>query len=207
MFSIIQAAGWPVWPLLVCSVIALALILERLYSLRAERIAPPQLLEEVLTACKSQVPSGDTIDKIADHSVLGELLASGLRLKLAEPDCNAEALRFQLESTGRTLSHRLERFLPALATIASAAPLLGLLGTVIGMIEIFGAQTPGGNQPAQLAHGISVALYNTALGLLIAIPTLIAWRYLRSCVDAYVLTLEMASERLAQHLLRLPAKR
>ena len=94
-----------------------------------------------------------------------------------------------------------------MATIASAAPLLGLLGTVIGMIEIFGAQTPGGNQPAQLAHGISVALYNTALGLLIAIPTLIAWRYLRTCVDSHVMTLEMAAERLVQHLLRLSAKR
>ena len=206
MFSIIQAAGWPVWPLLFCSVLALALILERLYSLRAQRVAPAQLLEEVLTACKSQVPSAETIEKIAQHSVLGELLASGLQLKRLEPHCSAEALRFQLESTGRTLAHRLERFLPALATIASAAPLLGLLGTVIGMIEIFGAQTPGSNQPAQLAHGISVALYNTALGLLIAIPTLIAWRYLRTCVDGYVMALELAGERLAQHLLRLPAR-
>jgi len=206
LFSIIQAAGWPVWPLLFCSVMALALILERLYSLRAQRVVPPQLLEEVLTACKTQVPSAETIEKIAQHSVLGELLASGLQLKRLEPHCSEEALRFQLESAGRTLAHRLERFLPALATIASAAPLLGLLGTVIGMIEIFGAQTPGSNQPAQLAHGISVALYNTALGLLIAIPSLIAWRYLRTCVDGYVLALELAGERLAQHLLRLPAK-
>ena len=207
LFSIIQAAGWPVWPLLLCSVVALALILERLYSLRTSRIAPPQLLEEVLAACKSQVPSLETIDKIAQHSMLGEMLASGLRLKQQEPVCTEQALRAQMESTGRALAHRLERYLPALATIASAAPLLGLLGTVIGMIEIFGAQAPGGNQPAQLAHGISVALYNTALGLLIAIPTLIAWRYLRTCVDSHVMTLEMAAERLVQHLLRLPAKR
>jgi biopolymer transport protein ExbB len=207
LFSIIQAAGWPVWPLLLCSVVALALILERLYSLRALRVAPPQLLEEVLTACKTQLPSAESIERIAQHSVLGELLASGLQLRHQDPHCSEEALRFQLESTGRTLAHRLERFLPALATIASAAPLLGLLGTVIGMIEIFGAQTPGSNQPAQLAHGISLALYNTALGLLIAIPTLIAWRYLRTCVDGYVLSLELAGERLAQQLLRLPAKR
>lgn len=149
----------------------------------------------------------ETIDKIAHHSVLGELLASGLRLKHQNPDCGEEALRWELMAKGRLLAHRLERFLPALATLASAAPLLGLLGTVIGMIEIFGAQSPGGNQPAQLAHGISVALYNTALGLLIAIPTLIAWRFFRTTVDSHVLTLELAGERLLQHLLRLPGKR
>ena len=102
------------------------------------------------------------------------------------------------------MAHRLERYLPALATIASAAPLLGLLGTVIGMIEIFGSQAPAGSlsggNPAQLAHGISVALYNTAFGLIVAIPALILWRYFRARVDGYVLELELAAERFARHL-------
>ncbi len=110
-----------------------------------------------------------------------------------------------MEASGRTVAHRLERYLPALATIASAAPLLGLLGTVIGMIEIFGSQSPangavGSGNPAQLAHGISIALYNTAFGLIVAIPTLIFWRYFRSRVDGYLLNLELSGERFARHL-------
>ena len=108
-----------------------------------------------------------------------------------------------MEGTGRTVAHRMERYLSALATIASAAPLLGLFGTVVGMIEIFGSQAPGGStggNPAQLAHGISIALYNTAFGLMIAIPALIFWRYFRSQVDAYLLTLELSAERLSRHL-------
>ncbi len=111
-----------------------------------------------------------------------------------------------MEGTGRAVAQRLEKYLNALATIASAAPLLGLLGTVIGMIEIFGSQgssATGQGNPAQLAHGISIALYNTAFGLIVAIPTLIFWRYFRSRVDAYLLTLELASEQFVRHLLRL----
>jgi biopolymer transport protein ExbB len=106
-----------------------------------------------------------------------------------------------MEGVGREVAHRMERYLSVLATIASAAPLLGLLGTVIGMIEIFGSQSPNsGTNPAQLAHGISVALYNTAFGLIVAIPSLIFWRYFRARVDAYLLTLELASERFFRHL-------
>jgi biopolymer transport protein ExbB len=115
-------------------------------------------------------------------------------------------LRASMESTGRAVAHRLERYLSALATIASAAPLLGLLGTVIGMIEIFGSQAPGGatgGNPAQLAHGISTALYNTAFGLIVAIPSLIFWRYFRTRVDDYLLTLELSAERFARHLISL----
>ena len=109
-----------------------------------------------------------------------------------------------MEGTGRLVAHRLEKYLNALATIASAAPLMGLFGTVVGMIEIFGSQSPAGGatggNPAQLAHGISVALYNTAFGLIIAIPALIFWRYFRATVDNHLLTLELASERLVRHL-------
>src|SRR4029453_13512730 len=112
--------------------------------------------------------------------------------------------RASMEHTGRAVAHRLERYLSALATIASAAPLLGLLGTVIGMIEIFGSQAPSGGatggNPGQLAHGISVALYNTAFGLIVAIPSLIFWRYFRGRVDEFLLTLELSAERFARHL-------
>jgi biopolymer transport protein ExbB len=108
-----------------------------------------------------------------------------------------------MEATGRKVAHRLEQYLNALATIASAAPLMGLFGTLVGMIEIFGSQAPGGStggNPAQLAQGISIALYNTAFGLVVAIPSLIFWRYFRARVDAYLLTLELAAEQLARHL-------
>ncbi|MES2936733.1 MAG: MotA/TolQ/ExbB proton channel family protein [Pseudomonadota bacterium] len=204
MFSIIQAAGWPIWPLVACSVLALALIIERFVSLKTAKVAPANLLEEALTVSRSAVPTPDVVRQLEQNSALGEVLASGLRALNADPRCTDADLRASMESTGRAVAHRLERYLNALATIASAAPLLGLLGTVIGMIEIFGSQsasggTTGGN-PAQLAHGISVALYNTAFGLIVAIPALIFWRYFRGRVDEYLLALELAAERFARHL-------
>lgn len=204
MFSIIQAAGWPIWPLIACSILALALIIERFLSLKTEKITPPKLLDETLLISRQTVPALDIVAQLEKNSALGEVLASGFRALHANPRCSEEDLRASMEASGRAVAHRLERYLSALATIASAAPLLGLLGTVIGMIEIFGSQTPtggapGGN-PAQLAHGISVALYNTAFGLIVAIPALIFWRYFRARVDAYLLTLELAADRLARHL-------
>lgn len=204
MFSIIQAAGWPIWPLIACSILALALVIERFLSLKTEKITPPKLLDETLLISRQTVPALDIVAQLEQNSALGEVLASGFRALHANPRCSEEDLRASMEASGRAVAHRLERYLSALATIASAAPLLGLLGTVIGMIEIFGSQTPtggapGGN-PAQLAHGISVALYNTAFGLIVAIPSLIFWRYFRARVDAYLLTLELAADRLARHL-------
>ena len=207
MFSIIQAAGWPIWPLIACSVLALALIIERFISLKTDKIAPPKLLEEVLSVSRITVPAPDVVVHLSQNSALGEVLASGLRALNSNPRCSEDDLRAAMEGTGRLVAHRLERYLSALATIASAAPLMGLFGTVVGMIEIFGSQTSvggaAGGNPAQLAHGISVALYNTAFGLIVAIPSLIFWRYFRARVDAYVLTLELASEHLARHLNRL----
>ena len=187
-----------------CSVLALALVIERFVSLKTAKIAPPRLLDEVLNVSRSAVPAPAVVAQLAQNSALGEVLASGLRALNHNPRCNESDLRSAMEGTGRMVAHRLERYLAALATIASAAPLMGLFGTVVGMIEIFGSQSPtggatGGN-PAQLAHGISVALYNTAFGLIIAIPSLIFWRYFRARVDAYLLTLELASESLARHL-------
>ena len=203
MFSIIQAAGWPIWLLIASSIVALALIIERLYHLRVARVAPPTLLDEVLGVSKTSLPTADVVNKLADNSVLGSVLAAGLRSVMAEPRISEIALRQSLEHAGRIAVHQTERYLTALGSIASAAPLLGLFGTIIGMIEIFGAQAPSGiTNPAQLAHGISVALYNTAFGLIIAIPSLMFYRYFRTRVDAFQLTMELAAERLVPHLMR-----
>ena len=203
MLSIIQAAGWPIWPLLLCSIAALTLVIERLSSLRVSRVAPPRLLDEVISVTRTSQPGPDVVGKLAQNSILGRVLASGLHAVINEPRIAPEALRSTFESAGRAAVHRMERYLNTLGTIASAAPLLGLMGTVIGMIEIFGSQAPtGGNNPALLAHGISVALYNTAFGLMIAIPSLMFYRYFRGLVDAYTLDIEQAADRLLPHLLR-----
>jgi biopolymer transport protein ExbB len=204
LLSIIQAAGWPIWPLILCSIAALTIIIERFISLRSSQIAPANLLDEVLTVTRSSLPGNDVVNKLAGSSLLGGVFATGLRSVIAEPRITEEALRQSFESAGRIALHRLERYLNTLGTIAAAAPLLGLFGTVIGMIEIFGSQAPtatGGN-PQQLAHGISIALYNTAFGLMIAIPSLMCYRYFRGRVDEYQLTMELAAERLMPHLMR-----
>ena len=205
MLSIIVAAGWPIWPLLLCSVLALALVIERFVSLKTAKVLPPKLLDEAIAASQGGVPGPDVVTRLEQSSALGEVLAAGFRTMNTHPRSTEEDVRVAMEARGRAVAHKLERYLPALATIASAAPLLGLLGTVIGMIEIFGSQSPasggvGSGNPAQLAHGISVALYNTAFGLIIAIPTLIFWRYFRTRVDEYLLNLELAGERFARHL-------
>jgi biopolymer transport protein ExbB len=201
LFSIIQSAGWPIWPLITCSLLAVAIVIERMLSLKSNRIAPPKLLDEAMKVSRTTLPAREVVEQLAQNSALGEVLASGLRALHQNPRCSEEDLRATMEGSGREVAHRMERYLSALATIASAAPLLGLLGTVIGMIEIFGSQTPtGGSNPAQLAHGISVALYNTAFGLMVAIPSLIFWRYFRAMVDAYLLALELAADRFARHL-------
>ena len=211
LLTILQAAGWPIWPLLMCSVVALALIAERLYHLRASLVAPASLLDEVLGVSRNHLPSADVVNKLADNSVLGRVLAAGLRAVIAEPRLGEVALRQQLEGAGRTAVHQLEKHLNTLGTIAAAAPLLGLFGTVVGMIEIFGSQAPtvgagtGGN-PQMLAHGISVALYNTAFGLIVAIPSLMFYRYFRGQVDSFQLRMELACERLVPHLMRFVVK-
>ena len=205
MLSIIQAAGWPIWPLIACSILALALILERFIALKTARVAPPRLLDEAISVSARSLPAPDVIHQLAQSSALGEVLASGLWTLHQHPRASEADLRAAMEGAGRSTAHQLEKYLNALGTIASAAPLLGLLGTVIGMIEIFGSQAgsgvvSGGGNPAQLAHGISIALYNTAFGLIVAIPALFFWRYFRSRVDAYLLQLELAAEQFARHL-------
>ncbi len=204
MFSIIQAAGWPIWPLILCSIVALALIIERLYHLRPSVVAPATLLDEVVGVTRASLPSADVVNKLADNSVLGAVLAAGLRSVIAEPRITEPALRQSFENAGRSAVHALEKYLNTLGTIAAAAPLLGLFGTVVGMIEIFGSQAPtgGGSNPQLLAHGISVALYNTAFGLMIAIPSLMLYRYFRGRVDEFQLVMELAAERMVPHLMR-----
>ncbi len=203
MLSIIQAAGWPIWPLILCSVVGLALVIERLTSLRRGRVAPARLVDEVMAVSQSNLPAMDVVHKLSENSVLGQVLASGLRAMIVEPRTTERMLRQTFESAGRSAAQQLERYLNALGTIAAAAPLLGLLGTVVGMIEIFGSQAPTGvNNPAALAHGISIALYNTAFGLIIAIPALMFYRYFRGRVDEHLMSMELAAERMVPHLMR-----
>ena len=199
MFGIIQAAGWPIWPLLLCSVVALALMIERFYNLRSDVVLPATLLDDVLSISKRGVPRPESIEHIQSTSALGEMISAGLMLLQNQPLATKEEFESELQASGRRVSAKLERYLSTLGSIASVAPLLGLFGTVVGMIEIFGSQTPGAGNPAQLAHGISVALYNTAFGLVIAIPSLVVWRYLRSRVDNFVVELEIAAERMVHH--------
>jgi biopolymer transport protein ExbB len=207
LLSIIQAAGWPIWPLILCSIIGLALIIERLFSLRQSRVAPPQLLDEVLLITRTSLPAMDVVHKLHESSVLGQVLAAGLRMVVIEPRTTERMVRQSIELAGRSAAQQLERYLNTLGTIAAAAPLLGLLGTVVGMIEIFGSQAPtGANNPAALAHGISIALYNTAFGLIIAIPALMFYRYFRGLVDDHLMNLELAAERLVPQLMRFAIK-
>ncbi|MFZ2854361.1 MAG: MotA/TolQ/ExbB proton channel family protein [Rhodocyclaceae bacterium] len=196
MFSIIQAAGWPIWPLLFASIIAVALIIERLLALRSARVAPAGLLQRVVAEYRQNGVSEAMIADLEAQSPLGRVLAAGLR----NVGSSREIMKESIEETGRAVSHELGRYLTTLGTIASISPLMGLFGTVVGMIEIFGAQAPTGTNPLQLAHGISVALYNTGFGLIIAIPGMIFWRHFRALVDSFVIEMEQQAVRLVELL-------
>ena len=186
MLAIIQAAGWPIWLLLTASMIALALIIERLLYLRRSRILPPNLLNEVIRVYHNGKVDATVVATLEKNSPLGQVLAAGLR-NLQAP---REIMKESIEEAGRGTAHELERFLTTLGTIATLAPLMGLFGTVVGMIEIFGAQNATGANPAQLAHGISVALYNTGFGLAIAMPALVFYRHFRALVDSFIIDME-----------------
>jgi biopolymer transport protein ExbB len=187
LLAILQAAGWPIWLLLVASVIALALIIERLIYLRRHRILPRQLLDEVIRVYKSGKVTREVLSTLESNSPLGVVLAAALR----NVDAPRDVMKESIEEAGRGVAHVLERFLTTLGTIASLAPLMGLFGTVVGMIEIFGAQNASGTNPAQLAHGISVALYNTGFGLAIAMPALVFYRHFRALVDSFIVDMEL----------------
>ena len=195
MIDIIKAAGWPIWPLLFASIAALALIVERSLALRRPRVAPDSLEAQVVDMVERRAVSEDALTQLARHSALGVILSEVVRQRSA----SAERCRAAVEDAGRGVAFVLSKHIEALGTIAVAAPLMGLFGTVVGMIDIFGAHTAANNQPALLAHGISVALYNTAFGLVIAIPSLVMWRYFRNKVDHFTVELEIAAERLGRH--------
>lgn len=194
MFAIIQAAGWPIWPLLLASIIAVALIIERAMVLRPLKIVPPGLLQRVIAEYRQGGVSDALLARIEGHSPLGRILAAGMR----NVKSSREVMKEAIEETGRGVAHDLERYLTTLGTIASIAPLMGLFGTVVGMIEIFGSSTASGNNPQALAHGISVALYNTAFSLIIAIPSMIAYRHFRALVDSLLIKMEQEAVKLVE---------
>jgi len=196
LFAILQAAGWPIWFLLAASIIAVALIIERAISLRTKKIIPPTLFDQVVEVYRRQGVSGEVLERLAEDSPLGTVLAAGLRNHRSSRYVMKEAI----EEAGRAVAHDMERFLTTLGTIATAAPLLGLFGTVIGMIEIFGSQSPTGPNPQQLAHGISIALYNTAFGIAIAIPSLIFYRHYKNKVATLVVEMELLASKLVDLL-------
>jgi biopolymer transport protein ExbB len=194
VLAIIEAAGWPIWPLILASVVAVAIIIERAYSLRAREVAPPGLLLETVKHFQERGVTQDLLTRLADGPPLARIFATALK----NAHYSREVMKESIEESGRAVTHELDRFLTSLGTIASMAPLLGLLGTVVGMIEIFGAQTATGTNPGQLAHGISIALYNTAFGLIVAIPAMIFYRYFRAKVEALVVDMEQQAIKLVE---------
>lgn len=194
MLDILRAAGWPIWPLLLASIIAVALIIERTISLRRAKIVPPGLLESVITDYRKHGVTPEMLGRLTNHSALGRIFAAGMR----NVKSSREIMKEAIEEAGRGVTHELERFLNPLGTIASISPLMGLFGTIVGMIEIFGSQTPGTGTPQQLAHGISVALYNAGFGILIAIPAMIFYRHFRARVDSLVVDMEQQAIKLVE---------
>ena len=195
MFSIIQAAGWPIWPLILASVIALAIIGERLWTLRDSLVMPRGLLTQAVSEYRQNGATPAFLDRLAAGSPLGQILSAGLKNIKSSP----VVLKESIEEAGHVAAINLERFLTTLGTIAAVSPLLGLFGTVIGMIEIFGSTSPSGNSnPVQLAHGISIALYNTALGLVVAVPSMIFYRHFRGKVDTLLVEMEMQATKMIE---------
>lgn len=201
MSSILIAAGWPIWPLFIISVIGLAILLERLWFLRRSKLTPQSSLELALNLSEKLNTGALTdseIGNLASQSPLGSILAPGLLSKKSGLS-EFEAID-RLRDAASPVFLATDKYLGALATIATIAPLMGLFGTVVGMIEIFGSQSGAVGSPQQLAQGISIALYNTAFGLLIAIPALAGWRGLRAMADARQQECNDASRRLLKHL-------
>ena len=196
MLSIIEAAGWPIWPLILCSIIALAIIGERMWTLRRNLVVPRELLARVVQEHRQNGVTPEMVNRLAEHSPLGQVFAAALR----NFSSSAAVMKEAIEEAGRAVAIELERFLTTLGTIAAIGPLLGLFGTVIGMIEIFGSQTPQGGNPLVLAHGISIALYNTAFGLVVAVPSMIFYRYYRAKVDAMLVDMELQAIKLVEIL-------
>jgi biopolymer transport protein ExbB len=195
VFALIQAAGWPIWPIILASIVAVAIIGERIWALRLSVVAPRNLLPLVVREYREAGVSSEMLGRLQKHSPLGQIFSAGLK----NDTSTREVMKESIEEAGRAVAHQLERYLTTLGTIGSISPLMGLFGTLVGMIEIFGATTPAsGNNPAQLAHGISVALYNAAFGILVAIPSIMFYRYFRAKVDELIIEMELQALKLVE---------
>ena len=204
MFEIVVAGGIVMVPIILCSILAVAITLERLWTLREQRVVPAELTDKVWQWVENRTLSDKQVMALQQHSPLGSVLAAGLATRHRERSVMIQAI----EDAGRHVAHDLERFLNTLGTIAAVSPLLGLLGTVTGMIRTFKAITVAGvGNPAAMAGGIAEALITTAAGLLVAIPALFAYRYLRGRVDALVIQMEKESIKLVQAIDRAGAVR
>ena len=186
MWEIIQAAGWPIWPLILTSIFGVAIILERFWSLRKSQIIPEGLIVEIKTMIKQNNLDNNKVNIIKNSSPLGDLLA----VAIIKRKDNVEVIKSALDERAGIIVHNLERYLGVLVTIATVAPLLGLFGTIIGMVELFSSFTSSGHDVAVFARGISIALYNTAGGIVVAVPAMIAYRLFRSKIDNYLNEME-----------------
>ncbi len=197
MFEIVKAGGWLMLPIILCSVVAAAIIAERMWSLQRKRVLPADLAEKVWFWAKNNKLDDNHLRALQTSSPLGQVLAAGL----VNRDEHRDLIKESIEDTGRHVVHDLERYLNSLGTIAAITPLLGLLGTVIGMVKVFAAITSHGvGNPAVLAGGISEALITTAAGLSVAIPALIGYRYLRGRVDSLVVNMEKEAMKLLESI-------
>jgi biopolymer transport protein ExbB len=199
MLEIIKSGGWVMLPIIICSILAAAIILERLWTLQVNRVLPKNLTREVWDWVQNDTLNHQHIQSLYDTSPLGKILAAGLNNRHR----TRPVMKESIEDTGRHVVHELQSYLNSLGTIAAITPLLGLLGTVIGMVNVFAAITTHGvGDPGILAGGISEALITTAGGLTVAIPSLIGYRYLRGRVEALVVQMEREALTLVEALLR-----
>lgn len=197
MLELVQAGGWLMYPILLSSVIAFAIVAERLWTLQRKKVIPEKLMPAIWKLLRENQLTEQHIIEIEQGSPLGKVLAAGL----INRHLPREVVRESIEETGRFVAHELERFINALGTIANIAPLLGLLGTVIGMIKVFTAiTTVGVGDPTLLAGGISEALITTAAGLSVAIPTVIFYRYLKRRIDELIVGMEQEAMKLVEVL-------
>lgn len=197
MFELVTAGGLLMAPIILCSIIAFAIITERLWTLRVKRVIPRELVTKVWGLAKEKKLDVENLQTLRASSPLGRILASGLTNRNA----SREIMKESIEDTGRHVVHELERYINTLGTIAAISPLLGLLGTVVGMIKVFSAiTTQGVGNPAALAGGISEALITTAAGMVVAIPTLMFYRYFRGKVAMLVIRMEQQALRVVEVL-------
>jgi len=196
VLSIIEAAGWPIWFIIATSIIALAIIGERFWSLRTALVAPRDVLPGTIREFQAKGATPELIGRLQQGPLIGRIFAAAL----LNEGASREVLKDAVSDAGRAVTLELERFLNTLGTIATVSTLLGLFGTIVGMIEIFGSQNPatGAGNPAVLAHGISVALYNTLFGIGVAIPAVIFYRHFRNRVDVLVVEMESQAVKLIE---------